>query len=759
MSRYSDRYDDRDSDYRPSRRYREDDDELEIDINRTRDGRRNETIVKERERDRDTVISKSRRSDRGPRLPDILREDYDQNSGSGALIVKEVIKEDRRDDDSYVRARNRPRPEERVEKEEIIIRERSRDPRPPYPQSEISEREEIVYRDRDRARSRPPANRHRSEEEIDIKIKRSERDSNPPPPRSEAPSRVEYRERDIEIRETDIEETRSRGGDRRRPPPREIDKEEIIIREDRRGPLRHEVDKEELIIREERRGPPRRERDEEEIIIREDRRGPARREVDEEIIIRESDRRRDRSRRGYRERDVTEEIEIRERSSAPRQRADSRGILVGKEREEWIVRKPRNEPPPPRDFEKEEIIIRRKERSPSPEPPPPPKPYKKEEIVIRRKERSPSPEPPRDYEKEQIIIRRTERSPSPEPRAPTPPPIVRPPIIQEIITHHHHIDHGFVRAKSLSPPPPPPPPSPPKEDNLEIEIRRKGMRNGKPYDEDIIFEQDLNELKERSVSRGPAPRRSSNQRSVSMTERRRSPSQRRRYDDDTVAEEADYYNRRAVSRGYPGEAWNGATRDWGLVDIPPGTERVRMDGQGGGREEITWDRYNGARRGRFTTGDRTYGPDYNAPSPPRNERIEETKITERRIVEETSHGKSRDKMWTEITKDLVLKEAIVEMGYSFEETDQFFYVVEYLRYEDVLRLVQLTEDIRRERRERIRELQWEREERERLAAPKLLPAPPLPGAFPPPPPPMPPGYEEKIYEREYIIDRDKRRYR
>ena len=37
-------------------------------------------------------------------------------------------------------------------------------------------------------------------------------------------------------------------------------------------------------------------------------------------------------------------------------------------------------------------------------------------------------------------------------------------------------------------------------------------------------------------------------------------------------------------------------------------------------------------------------------------------------------------MWTEVTKDLVIREAIDSMGYSCEETDDFFYVMEYLRY-------------------------------------------------------------------------------
>ena len=47
----------------------------------------------------------------------------------------------------------------------------------------------------------------------------------------------------------------------------------------------------------------------------------------------------------------------------------------------------------------------------------------------------------------------------------------------------------------------------------------------------------------------------------------------------------------------------------------------------------------------------------------------------------------------------------------------------------------LSEDIRRERRERIREIQWEREELERL------------------PPTKPRSkYDERIYEREVVYD-------
>jgi hypothetical protein len=51
--------------------------------------------------------------------------------------------------------------------------------------------------------------------------------------------------------------------------------------------------------------------------------------------------------------------------------------------------------------------------------------------------------------KDEIIIRRREQrsperlpTPSPPPPPPAPEPEIRPPIIQEIITHHRHIDHG-----------------------------------------------------------------------------------------------------------------------------------------------------------------------------------------------------------------------------------------------------------------------------------------------------------------------------
>ncbi|QIW94763.1 hypothetical protein AMS68_000281 [Peltaster fructicola] len=600
------------------------------------------------------------------------------------IVLERDRRDDRRDDRSRVPDFLRDDYGKNVETQ-LVIREDTR---------EDDNRSRLVGRRRSNeslARSRVP-DRVVEKEEIIIREKERERDRRPPYP----PSDIGRGER---------EEIVFRERPRSRAPPRRGE-EEIDIS------IRRREDDERSIA------SPRsevREREVEEIRIRrgEGERRPARREVveEEEIKIRET--RDSPPRRGGRD-DVREEIDIKIResdrlSAAPPPRSRSR--VVATEKEEWIVRRPRKEPsPPPRDYEKEEIIIRRRERSISPEPPP--------------------------------------REPSPEPLPPPIEPIVRPPIVQEVITHYRNIDHGFERAREPTPPPPPPSPPREREEDLEIAIRRTGTRNGKAYDEELIIEQDRKEREDTRVAR----------RAPSVA------SPRRRFEEEEITSEADYYNRRATSRAYPGEAYNGATRKWELVDVPPGTERVRMDGIGGGAQEITWQRYNGERTSKFYADGRGYEQDYERrapapiPAPPvgrGEEKIEETRIERRTTIEERplERPKTKDRMWTEVTKDLVIKEAIEESGYEYEENDEFYYVMEYLRYEDVLKLVELTEDIRRERRERIREIQWERDEIER--APKLL------APAPPPPVPAPPRsvYDERIYEREYIYDRDGRRYR
>lgn len=494
--------------------------------------------------------------------------------------------------------------------------------------------------------------RGRREVEEDTLVIRGGRGAPPPPSsvreferddisvrRSEASSR---RPRESEREETDIT-IRRREQSRPRAPPevREIEREDIVFRRGDGAPPRpREVDIEREDIRfRERSTPPRRERDR-----------------DGSVTFRHEHR--EESRHG-RERDVHKDslvIRGRERSLPPPARP--RGELVAREREEFVVR--RREPsPPPREVIKDEIIIRRKEeRTPTPPPPPPP--------------------------------------------PPPPAPEIRPPIIQEIITHHRHIDHGVERARS---PTPPPPPSPPRDESLEISIRRRESRGAsRDVDREITFERETIEREGRELE-------ISSRRGRSLSAPRRA---RTMPLDSDFEEEADYYNRKAMERAYPGEAYNGATKDWAIVDVPPGTSRVRMDGIGGGAQEITWQRYNGVRRSKFISGDEEAATEFGAPV------------------------KSKKDMWTEITKDLVIREAIDSMGYACEETEDFYYVMEYLRYEDVLQLVELSDDIRRRRKSRFRSIEFEREEiRERRP---------------------PPSFDDRYYEHEVSFDRHRTRY-
>jgi hypothetical protein len=218
--------------------------------------------------------------------------------------------------------------------------------------------------------------------------------------------------------------------------------------------------------------------------------------------------------------------------------------------------------------------------------------------------------------------------------------------------------------------------------------RERPRNNRDFYDDDVLFE------REREHDRLRA--RTDIRRSVSQV---RSSKGIRPFES-----EEDYYARKTDERAYIGEAYNGATKKWEIVDVPPGTERVTMDGVGGGRQEITWQKYNGVRRSRFTP----------QREPDRLMNRESERETSREIVRDVAprdsgYDRSYEKIeinvnagddrrvgrplpppgpptrrnrdiWTEITKDLVIREAVEELGYDYEETEFFFYVFRYLDY-------------------------------------------------------------------------------
>ncbi|CAK7237160.1 hypothetical protein SBRCBS47491_009883 [Sporothrix bragantina] len=404
-----------------------------------------------------------------------------------------------------------------------------------------------------------------------------------------------------------------------------------------------------------------------------------------------------------REREVVDRIEVRDR-------------VYDRERERQYHREPSRGPP------QERVVTR---------------------VVERERERSPTPSPEREHERIRIVERSRSRAPSISP-SPSPPPVeqrqlVRGPVVErEVITHYTDVDHGVIYAPRAPPPKPEPRRERERERDTEIDIYSSRHRT----------EVDIQEsrARPRSRSRLRAPARASEKEVIVRSDRnflevdvdtnrqRRSrsaqpPARDRR--SNAVAEEARYIESRIDERGRIGEAYNGATKGWTIVDVPPGTEHVRMDGVGGASADVTWQRYNGVRRTRFIPereGEVVVAPRRKPQEVPR-ERVREKNRGEHinvQIIEDSrGHSHSRDReieveadrrmvvypsaqqelmpaprndMWTEITKDLVSREAMDYLGYDYEETEYFYYILQYLRYEDVQELVQLSDRIRRQRR-------------------------------------------------------------
>ncbi|ORY60559.1 uncharacterized protein BCR38DRAFT_411708 [Pseudomassariella vexata] len=538
-----------------------------------------------------------------------------------------------------------------------------------------------------------------------------DRDYYPPGPPRRPLSTRGYDDLDFERRET-------RGSPPRRAPVREYEDTEISIRE------RERTERTPAFLREEPR------------------RGEAGALVLRAREIETMDRRRPRSPSPVR---LRERVVERRKSLSPPPAERTRTRIIERDRE-------RSPAPPSMTIERRPRFIER-ERSPSPTT----LVRVESRHVERRRERSPTPTP--DREEERIRIVRHERIPSPTPSPSPPPPLPAPPVIRgptierEVITHYRDIDHGVERAKAPTPPPPAPRPSRAREretdidiytsrGETEVDIHKRTRSRSRPaerrperpqpatrpsyYDDEVIVQNDRDRLR---ISSEHNHRRAHS-----------AAPQRPGYD-----EEADEITGKINSRGRMGEALNGATKDWAIIDVPPGTERVRMDGVGGGGAEVTWQRYSGVRRAKFiperdgtvvsssstsvneptSERDRLSVQVYDSHRDPSRDRsvavedVHDTRISirdrdrDRDRERERRPVKKQQEMWTEITKDLVIREAIDQLGYEFEETEYFFYVMQYLRYEDVLELVNVSDSIRKARRERAREIEWEREARER----------------------------------------------
>ncbi|KAG6056075.1 hypothetical protein E4U17_002500 [Claviceps sp. LM77 group G4] len=399
-------------------------------------------------------------------------------------------------------------------------------------------------------------------------------------------------------------------------------------------------------------------------------------------------------------------------------------------REERLVHRPRSESPHFHDHGHEHSrtrIVERetereRERARSPSVVRRRSPSAHSVRFVERRRRSPSPI--KEHIHTRIIERQKARepSPSPSPSPPPLPPVVRGPILErEVITHYTDIDHGVIRAKVPSPPPPPRPRAhthtreretdidislSKNRTEVDVDIHRSTSRHRSPSRERRSHYHDDDEIiLRRDLERIHIDDRRSHRRSHSAA-----PTRPPLPDD-----EADYISSRIDSRGRIGEAYHGATKDWAIVDVPPGTEKVRMDGVGGASTETEWSKYSGVRRTKFIPEREGALVPARQPSPAfgrdrhssvtvydREREIDVDVDIERRITRTPAppplpSPPTRD-MWTEMTKDLVCREAIEEMGYRYEETTWFFYVMDYLTYDQVLQLTELSSRIRRRRR-------------------------------------------------------------
>ncbi len=465
----SDVYDDRDRDlYEPSGQ-----------------GRRSARTVY----DENIEIHERRRAPERERDLDFLREDHGRRE-SGQLVLREEKRERSRErprrrdvevDETIISRGPRERPREReVVDEEVVIarggRERPR--REDFIELDEYERD-IVYRPREK--DLPQQIRTEREEYVFRRAQRErdrEREPIPLPPQPIRSEREEYVFRAQKIREPSPEPERERT--------------EISIRERSRGPprgreYRERLEEEDIIIRrDERSREPPREKGrvlQDEVVIDRNRRRPRAASYEREsLTISSGERETPRAKSRSEFRGEEEKIIIRRGEREPRPKTPPR------EEEQIVIRRGERDlrsRTPPRD--EEQIIIRRGEREPRPRSPP----REEEQIIIRRDEgRSRAPSRGRyeeedimirrggererfrdrsrethrgDYDditfkhddnngkhKDEIIIRRNERSPSPEP-IPEPPrapePTRAPPIVQEIITHHRHIDHGTLHRR------------------------------------------------------------------------------------------------------------------------------------------------------------------------------------------------------------------------------------------------------------------------------------------------------------------------
>lgn len=605
-------------------------------------------------------------------------------------------------------------------------------------------------------KTKPPVRMRRSVEEVAL----PEPDDDYPPPR---PRRSRRRPREIE-EDMIIDEREVR--ERRRYRPREVDEEPIMDERDRRGGrkprLQRELEEDEMVIRRGGRVPPFGYDGDSEPRPRERRFS----DVRDEVFVRSSDPRRKPRRRGV----GFEDDLIDDREERPRR--SRRGVeppsLRSMSKEDERVMRWKDRPSPREVEQEEELRVRamrhRSRRSPREaqfdRAPPGAWPEEREEdekIEVEEVEsRIPSTsgkegteiEEEIDVQRErherdrrrsansdEMIAHESRRRPSVPERDLSPEPTRGPPM-----RHRRVQEYDNIR--------PPRAPSPETASSRagfdEIQINHKSQRHGHRSEENIAYKRYDDEGSVSPTSCGSAgfrnpwrtdERRSRKARSLgregksvieegSRGRMRRGPPREveEEVEENEEKDVTEIRERRSKIRPMADDIKRDSIDEWSVVHAPSKEEAIEMTG---GLDVVE-----------------VAPRDASSAQESETESEEEIEVDRsRRVMPEVSKER-RDERWTEITKDLVVREAIERLGYEFEETRMFYYIFSHLEPDGIDELVEISDDIRQARRRRIREMHRERATIPARSASLVDRMPPRPRM----------GGGRRVREREWIID-------
>ncbi|KAE8377208.1 hypothetical protein BDV26DRAFT_264126 [Aspergillus bertholletiae] len=368
--------------------------------------------------------------------------------------------------------------------------------------------------------------------------------------------------------------------------------------------------------------------------------------------------------------------------------------------------------------------------------------YEEEDDILVRKGRRRRPPSKVDLQEDD------EDMSSPESEDSADVSLARAPIHRSPKKRHVHDSEGYDTPR---------PPRPPRAPSPEVSFEKPKREKLRPASHEEILVEERGMPEPPNLVRGPPlePFRRQRQEEYPIPQSRPRSIEREKdisihevmpgggymmFDDHEVVEEA-YGRPRELERSIRETTPKVTGDDWAIISAAPKAERETLldEISHGSREPSLKDK-----KPKFTVSEERHSesdPDF-----------ARGKVGRRYI----GMKDQRNGLWTEITKDLVVKEAIERSGYEYEETVSSYYVFSYLQFDDVSALVDLSEDIRRARRRRIQEIH-----RERSSMPP--PAPPVPPTTMPgePPlmlerpmsPPFRPREERRMKQRELFDDR------